>query len=88
MIGWLAMQARANFERARYRRAMMRAILIAAERSEIWGHASRTDGLRAIRSLERLNGRPFDPHSECLVSVVRGRGARERRRRQDQRLAA
>jgi hypothetical protein len=88
VIGWLAMQARASFDRARYRRAMMRAILIAAEPDEIWGRASRTDGLRAIRALERLNGRPFDPHSTCLVSIVRGRGPRERRLRQQQRLAA
>ncbi len=88
MIGWLAMQARASFDRARYRRAMMRAILIASESNEIWGGASRADGLRAIRALERLNGRPFDPHSECLVEVVRGRGPRERRLRQQRRLAA
>lgn len=78
MIGWYAMQARAAFDRARYRRAFMRAIEAACERDEIWGHASRTDGLRAIRALERLNGRPFDPHSTVLVAVVRGRGARQR----------
>lgn len=81
MIAALTGKLRASVQRARYRRAMMRAILIAAEPDEIWGGASRADGLRAIRALERLNGRPFDPHSACLVSIVRGRGPRERKRR-------
>lgn len=78
MIGWYWMQARACWERRRRRRAMIRAIRIAAEPSEIWGTASRTDGLRAIRAMERLNGRPFDPHSTVMISCVRARGPRER----------
>ena len=78
MIGWYLMQARARRDRARYRRAFMLAIEAACERDEIWGYASRADGLRAIRAFEQLNGRPFDPHSRVLVSVVRGRGAKQR----------
>lgn len=81
MIGWYAMQLKARLDRARHRRAMLRAIEVAAERHEIWGFASKADGLRAIRAVERLNGRQFDPHATCLIEAVRGRGARERHRR-------
>ena len=69
------------------RAAMMRAIEAACEPSEIWGRANRTDGLRAIRALERLNQRPFNPHSRVLVQVVRGTGAKHRRIRLE-RIAA
>ncbi len=81
MIGWYLMQARACIDRARYRRAMMRAIRVAAERCEIWGYASRTDGLRAIRQLEQLSGRAFDPFDPCHISIVRARGPKQRRLR-------
>ena len=82
MIGWYAMQAKACWDRRRYRAAMLRAVEAAREPSEIWGHASRADGLRAIRALEQLNGRPFDPFSDVLVAVVRGSGPKQRRTRQ------
>lgn len=75
------LKARAG--RVRYRAAMLRAIDAAREPSEIWGGASRTDGLRAIRALERLSGRPFDPFSPVLLSIVRGSGPKQRRVRHD-----
>lgn len=72
-----------TYHRRRYRAAMLRAIDAAAEASEIWGPANRADGLRAIRALERLSGRPFDPADRVLVCVVRGQGPRHRRIRLD-----
>lgn len=72
---------RARRARIAYRAAMLRAIDAACERSEIWGYASRTDGLRAIRALERLNGRRFDPLNPVLVSVVRGQAAKQHQMR-------
>lgn len=59
------------------RAAMVRAIQAAAEPSEIWGAASMTDGLRAIRALEALNGHPFNPLDPVLVNVVRGQGPKQ-----------
>ncbi len=70
---------RARLARRAYRRAMVRAIAIACEPSEIWGGCNRSDGLRAIRAFERLNGRPFDPHSPVCVAIVRGTGPKHRR---------
>lgn len=77
MIGLVA-QLRERLHRRHRRAAMMRAIRIAAEPSEIWGYANLTDGLRAIRALERLRGRPFDPTDPCLVGVVRAGGPKQR----------
>lgn len=78
MIARLTARLRARVERARQRRAMMRAIRVAAEPSEIWGRANLTDGLRAIRAVERLSRRPFDPTDRCLIEVVRGGGPKQR----------
>ena len=74
-------QIKARIARARWRAAMMRAIDAACEPSEIWGYANRTDGLRAIKALERLTAKPFDPFDPVLVHVVRGTGPRYRRLR-------
>lgn len=76
-------RAVARYRRARHRAAMLRAIDAAASTSDIWGRANRSDGLRAIRALERLNGRPFDPRDRVLVNIVRGQGPRLRRVRLD-----
>lgn len=77
MIG-LVSHMRERLHRRQRRAAMLRAIRVAAEPSEIWGRANLTDGLRAIRALERLNGRPFDPTDRYLVNIVRGGGPKQR----------
>lgn len=81
MIGRQVERVRSVWNRRRYRAAMLRAIEAAREPSDIWGEASRTDGLRAIRALEQLSRRPFDPFSPVLVAVVRGSGPKQRRTR-------
>lgn len=79
MTASLIERLRASMERRAYRRAMLRAIADATEPSEIWGPCSRTDGLRAIRAFERLNGHPFDPYNPVCRAVVRGTGPKHRR---------
>lgn len=70
---------RGRLARRSYRRAMLRAIDAAAEPSEIWGACNRSDGLRAIRAFERLNGKPFNPHDQTCCAIVRGTGPKHRR---------
>jgi hypothetical protein len=70
---------RARLARGAYRRAMLRAIDAAAEPSDIWGACNRSDGLRAIRAFERLNGRPFNPHDRTCCEIVRATGPKHRR---------
>lgn len=75
---------RARWARGQDRKALMRAIDIACERCEIWGQARRADGLRAIRELERLSGRPFDPRDRVHLHIIRGRGPKVGRVWRDQ----
>lgn len=79
MTGALIERVRANLARRAYRRAMLAAINEACEPSEIWGGCNRTDGLRAIRAFERMNGRPFDPHHPVCRGAIRGTGPKHRR---------
>lgn len=60
------------------RAAMMAAIRKAAEETTLFKGSSLTDGLRCIRTFERVNGRSFDPLNEYHVSLVRGMGVHER----------
>lgn len=83
LIGRHLLAWRIRRARARWTRAMMRAIGIACEPSEIWGPSRRVDGLRAIRALERLSGRPFDPFDRVRLSVLRGQGAKAARVRHE-----
>jgi hypothetical protein len=58
-----------------YRRAMMRAIDIA--RTDVFDsnyRASKTDGLRAIRTFERINNIDFDPFDKTHILKVSGYG--------------
>jgi len=53
---------------------MMRAITRACEPSgtNMWLNSKRSDGLRAIRALEKRSGRPFDPFDKVLINIVTG----------------
>jgi hypothetical protein len=68
---------RAYLNRRRYVFAMMRAIHKATY--NVWGgpRSSKTDGLRVIRSFERINKIPFDPFDHYHVHIVNGNGRHE-----------
>ena len=69
-------------ERQKYVRAMLKAIHEAGggDFDRIY-QSSRTDGLRAIKSFERVNKTRFNPFSEWHVYTVSGWGWMERVKR-------
>ena len=65
--------------RKRYVRAMMSAIRKAAKTSDWWGgvDASKTNGLRVIKTFEKVNGIPFDPFDPAHIRLIEGNGHHE-----------
>jgi hypothetical protein len=57
---------------------MMAAIREAAAESALFRGSSLSDGLRCIRTFERVNGIPFDPFDDYHRSLIEGMGAHER----------
>jgi len=61
-------------QRQIYVRAMMKAIHAACSDTFEYLNAAgtRTDALRAIRTFEKVNGCPFNPHKDYHVNKIRG----------------
>ena len=60
-----------------YRKAMMRAINLAAQETSLFKGTTRANGLRCIRTFERVNGVAFDPFNDSHLRTVRGMGVHE-----------
>jgi hypothetical protein len=77
MGGLMLKRLRDYLQRRRYVFAMMRAI--GKAQYNVWGgpRSTRTDGLRVIRTFERVNKIPFDPFDHYHVDLIKGWGHHE-----------
>ena len=62
---------------SRHRAAMMKAVRSAASGGVLFKDSSLSNGLRAIRTFEQVNGIPFDPFNRYHCSLVAGGGSHE-----------
>lgn len=59
------------------RKAMLNAIKLAARETSLFKGTTLTNGLRCIRTFERVNGIPFDPFDSYHLSVIDGMAVHE-----------
>ncbi len=62
---------------SRFRRAMMAAVKEAATETVLFKGSSLPNGLRCIRTFERVNGIAYDPFNESHRAKTRGNGVHE-----------
>jgi hypothetical protein len=61
----------------KWRKAMMAAIRRSARETSLFKGTTLTNGLRCIRTFERVNGIAFDPFNSYHCQIVDGNGVHE-----------